>query len=174
MIGILMLGGISIAKDVHGKGQDMPNRGGNGGMMGSDNMMMGFKWWQNPDFIKKLAITDSEKTTLDNLYVEKMKNMIDHKAGLQKEMLVIQQLLENDTLDEAKAMATFKEHQDLRTNLETEQFKFLLEVRKLFGSDRFKELRSCFNCAMLNPKGRKGLSINKKNMGQSNPYCTMP
>ncbi|MBF0472755.1 MAG: hypothetical protein HQK93_03355, partial [Nitrospirae bacterium] len=154
-----------------------PNRDESAGMMSNDGMMMGFKWWQNPDFIKKLAITDSEKTTLDNLYVEKMKNMIDHKAGLQKEMLAMQQILEADTLDEAKAMATFKEHQDSRINLETEQFKFLLEVRKLLGAARFKELKSCFNYSMMmNRKGKglgKGSMMNRSSMGEYNPYCSM-
>jgi len=158
MITLLLLGGISFAKVSKANGSDKMS----GDMKTGGSMMMGGKWWQNPDVAKKLNITNVEKTTLDNLYVEKMKSMIDCKANLQKDMLGMQELLESDNLDEAKAMAAFKEYHDATDAMSAEHFKYLLEVRKLLGASRFKELKSSYNCFMSDGmgkgKGKKGMN----------------
>lgn len=160
---VFLFVGISFAKSgagSQGNCQDMFVRDGNagmimsGGIMGGGTMLEMTKWWQNPEIAKRLALTEAEKTTLNNLYVEKMKNMIDDKAGQQKNLLLMQQLFEAENFDDTRALSMFKEHQDLITAVATEQFKFIIEVRKLIGVNRFKELKSVFDCYRIYSKGK--------------------
>ena len=102
------------------------------------------KWWRMPQVAKKLELTSEEQQKLDDLFVQSRRRMIDLKSNVQKEGLELEMILDQQNFDESACMDRFKKFQDARTNLTNERFRFLIEVRKLLGLDRYRQLKTEF------------------------------
>ncbi len=110
------------------------------GNKGGMNLPPG-KWWKLPNVAGKLALTPQEQEQLDTLHKATRMRMIDLKAGLEKEMLELGDLIDRENLDESACMDQFMKVQDARTNLAVEKFKAVIEVRKILGYERFLKLK---------------------------------
>jgi Spy/CpxP family protein refolding chaperone len=102
------------------------------------------KWWRMPEVAKKLELTSEEQQKFDDLFVQSRRRMIDLKSNVQKEGLELEMILDQQNFDESACMDRFKKFQDARTNLTNERFRFLVEVRKLLGLDRYRQLKTEF------------------------------
>lgn len=102
----------------------------------------GGKWWTMPQTAEKLALTEDEKEDLDTLYLQHRRQMIDLDALVAKERLELEHLLESADFDRDACMERFKAVQNAHSNLATERFKFLVQVRELLGVERFQELKT--------------------------------
>lgn len=102
------------------------------------------KFWQLPEVSEKLKITEEEKSQLDSLFFKHKEKMIDLRTATQKERLNLEKLMSNKELDETAVMTQFKKVQDVHTQLGVERFTFILETRKILGTDRFEQLRGIF------------------------------
>jgi hypothetical protein len=102
------------------------------------------KWWRLPRVAERLSLTDDEKGQLESLFVDNRRKLIDLKAGLERERFELENLLEGEELDEAVVMEQFKRLEGARTNLAREHFRFLLEVRKIVGFERFQSLKTFY------------------------------
>ena len=71
---------------------------------GPHNMMfkreMG-KWWQNPDVVSKLALSDAQVTQLNQVFYNHKLKLIDYGADMEKQDLKLQTMLDADQPDEA-------------------------------------------------------------------------
>lgn len=134
---------------------------GYGGMGGTD--LPPGKWWKVPDIKTKLQLTPDEEQQLEGLYVETRRRMIDLKATLEKEMLELGELLDQEALDESVCMDRFMKVQDAKTNLAAERFKAVIEARKILGNDRFQQLKSEFKQRRASKIGKRGKM--RKEMG---------
>lgn len=123
---------------------------------GGFGLMKG-KFWQMPDIVKKLNITDDEKSKLDALYFENKSKLIEQKSDIQKNRLELEQLMSNEPLDETAVKKQFEKVQEIRNQLATERFNFLLEVRKILGKERFEQLKGMAKEKRMNRQGgRRG------------------
>jgi Spy/CpxP family protein refolding chaperone len=102
------------------------------------------KWWRMPEVAKKLELTSEEQQKFDGLFVQSRRRMIDLKSNVQKEKLELEMILDQQNFDESACMDRFKKFQDARTKLTNERFGFLVEVRKLLGLDRYRQLKTEF------------------------------
>ena len=124
------------------------------------------KWWHREGMASKLALTEAEKDTLDQKHIESRRNLIKLKNVVESEGFELEVLLESEPLNEAKALEQHMRLQKARSDLANERFRFILEVRKIMGLDRFQELKATFKKIrrkkvrrMLAPeatRGRKG------------------
>ncbi|NIQ37876.1 MAG: periplasmic heavy metal sensor [Proteobacteria bacterium] len=102
------------------------------------------KWWRLPRVAERLSLTDDEKGQLESLFVDNRRKLIDLKAGLERERFELENLLEGEELDEAAIMEQFKRFEGAQTKLAREHFRFLLEVRKIVGFERFQHLKTFY------------------------------
>ena len=102
------------------------------------------KWWRIPRVAERLDLKDAEKKELDQLFVKSRRNLIDLKSTLEKERFELDNLMGQETLDEDGVMSQFKKLGKARDNLSAERFRFLLQVRKTLGSDRYQNLKMLF------------------------------
>jgi len=131
--------------------------------MGAQNMPHG-KWWHNPEVSKQMDLTKEEIGTLDKAYLDNRRNLIDLKSKLEKERLELENLFENETLNEAEVMKRFGQMENARTRLSAERFRFIVEVRKTIGLERYRTLKTSFDKFRKqtkrriaeNPKGGSG------------------
>jgi len=111
-------------------------------VMGKD-MPVG-KWWHRPAMASKLNLSEAEKSKLDEKYIESRRNLIKLKNVVESEGFELEVLLENEPLDEAKTLEQHKRMEKARSDLANERFRFVLEVRKIIGLERFQELKASF------------------------------
>jgi Spy/CpxP family protein refolding chaperone len=112
--------------------------------MAQEREAPGGKWWHIPRVADELKLTEAEKRTLDACFVESRRKLIDLKSALERERFELDNLLDRDTMDEGAVMAQFGRLEKARTDLARERFRFLLDVRKTIGSERFRELKMRF------------------------------
>ncbi|HLC14918.1 MAG TPA: periplasmic heavy metal sensor [Thermodesulfovibrionia bacterium] len=102
------------------------------------------KWWNNPEIAQKLTLTDEEKAKLNELFKQNRMQMITLKGDLEKEKLTLEDMFDAENFDSAACMEQFKKFQEAKTKLGAERFRFVVEVRKLLGKDRFLQLKAEF------------------------------
>ena len=112
--------------------------------MGAQNVPHG-KWWQNPEVSKQMGLTKGEINSLDKAYLDNRRKLIDLKSKLEKERLELENLFENEKLNEAEVMKRFGQMENARTLLSAERFKFIVEVRKIIGLERYRTLKTSFD-----------------------------
>jgi hypothetical protein len=105
----------------------------------------------------KLNLSEAEKDTLDQKYIESRRNLIKLKNVVESEGFEVEVLLESEPLNEAKALEQHIRLQKARSDLANERFRFVLEVRKIIGLDRFQELKTAFK-KMRRQKTRRMLA----------------
>ncbi|MCD6571566.1 MAG: periplasmic heavy metal sensor [Deltaproteobacteria bacterium] len=116
------------------------------------------KWWRIPRVSEHLNLSDQEKRELDKLYVDNRRKLIELKSILERERFELENLLEQETLDEAAVMEQFKKLEGARANLAIERFRFLLQVRKIIGFERFQRLKMLsrkFRSEKMSPQREK-------------------
>jgi len=113
-------------------------------VMGAQNVPHG-KWWQNPEVSKQMDLTKEEISNLDKAYLDNRRNLIDLKGKLERERLELENLFENEKLNEAEVMKRFSQMENARTRLATERFRFIIEVRKTIGLERYRTLKTSFD-----------------------------
>jgi len=104
----------------------------------------GGKWWRMPDVKKKLRLSSEEQEKLDGLYLRNQRQVIDFRSTVAKEKLELEDMLDKKTFTESACMNQFDKLQGANKSLAAERFKFLLEVRKLLGFERFQQLKAEF------------------------------
>jgi Spy/CpxP family protein refolding chaperone len=102
------------------------------------------RWWRNPNIARDIGISEKEMQALDDLFNKNRNALIDLKAGMEKERLKLEDILNKEPLNESAAMAQFKRVDAYREKLSAERFKFILGVRKIIGSERFHTLMGKF------------------------------
>jgi Spy/CpxP family protein refolding chaperone len=102
------------------------------------------KWWHRPGMASKLNLTDAEKVKLDQAYIESHRNLIKLKNVVESERFELEVLLESEPLDEINVLEQNKRLEKARSDLAQERFRYILEVRKIIGHDRFQELKASF------------------------------
>ncbi len=99
------------------------------------------KWWRIPRIVQANNITPEEQSQLDSLYVQNRRKMIDLKSVLEKELLELELVFDETSFDADACMDRYRKVQNARTTLALERFKFVVEVRKLLGFERFQQLK---------------------------------
>ncbi|HVN70910.1 MAG TPA: periplasmic heavy metal sensor [Desulfomonilia bacterium] len=112
------------------------------------------RWWRSPDMARDINLTDKEKQILDDMFAKNRDALIDMKSDLEKERLKLEDILDKDPVDQSAAKAQFKRIEAKRQRLSAERFNYILEVRKLLGSERFRTLSGKFRERMMHGPDR--------------------
>ncbi len=120
------------------------------------------KWWKMPRVVKELNITPEEQKKLNNMHARTRRQMIDMKGELQKELLEIELLFDEENLDKTACLNRFKKMQKARTEFASTQFKFVVDVRELFGKERFEQLKMKYRQIRKHRQDRKNVKESKK------------
>lgn len=99
------------------------------------------KWWHFERISKRLNLSEEEKQLLDERYTESTRSLIERKSAVELEQFGLENLMESDPLNEGAVLEQFARLESARAALSRERFKFLLEVRKVLGIDRFQTLK---------------------------------
>ncbi len=102
------------------------------------------RWWHLPYFTDQLNITEKEKDELDKLYDYNRNRLAELKNQVEEERKDLLKAIEQEHLNETSAMAKMKKLESTRTLLSATRFSYALEVRKLLGYERSRQLKTLY------------------------------
>lgn len=138
---IAALAALGVAATVSTVSANQPGRGPRPGGLPEQRRHPG-KWWQNPDAVEALALDDRQKSELDRLHRESRERSIDLHASIEKKELLLEDALESDPFDEARARAAAEEVATGRAELGKLDMELRIGVRKILTTTQFQKLRS--------------------------------
>ena len=103
--------------------------------------MMHGKWWNDSSMADELKLTDSEKSRLDEKYIEGRRKMIDLKSAVEKERLELDFALDRQDTNKARINEHYDRLEKARTELSKARFGLLIEMRDIIGVERFQTLK---------------------------------
>ena len=106
--------------------------------------MMHGKWWLNKTLTENMQLTDSERNTLDQKYMESRRKMIELKSEMEKQQLELDILLDKPDAEKEQIIAQFARLENARSELSKERFRLLIEIRDVLGPERYQKLREMY------------------------------
>jgi len=100
------------------------------------------KWWQDPDTAKKLQLSDSQITQLDQTFLDHRLKLIDYGADMAKQDLKLQALLDADVPNEGQINAQVDQVLAARGKLERESTMMNLDLRKVLSVEQWRQLKA--------------------------------
>ena len=114
----------------------------------SDDMSPGSRitppglWWKNPDTIQKLSLTDDQQKKMDAIFQDSRLKLIDLKASLEKQEVILQPMLDANPPDTNKVLAQIDHVAQARAELEKANAKMLLGIRGVLTADQWTKLQA--------------------------------
>ena len=100
------------------------------------------KWWQNPDVVSKLGLSDSQVTQLNQVFYNHKMKLIDYGADMEKQDLKLQTMLDADQPDEAQVNSQVDQVLSARGKLEREFTAMNLDLRKQLSLEQWRQLKT--------------------------------
>ena len=100
------------------------------------------KWWQNPEVVSKLSLSDAQVTQLNQVFYNHKMKLIDHGADMEKQDLKLQTMLDADQPDEGQVNAQVDQVLAARGKLEREFTAMNLNLRKQLSLEQWRQLKT--------------------------------
>ena len=99
------------------------------------------KWWADPMIIRRLNLSDEQQHRIDDVFQKNRLRLIDLKAALEKEEVLLEPLLDADRPDESQVLAQIDRVANARSELEKANARMLLGFRLVLTSEQWKRLQ---------------------------------
>jgi Spy/CpxP family protein refolding chaperone len=100
------------------------------------------QFWNNPNLVKQLNLTDDERKAMDGILQDHRMKLIDLQAALQKAEVTMSPLMKADTPNRSAIEAQIDKVVQARADLEKANSRFLLDIRMQLTPDQWKQLRT--------------------------------
>lgn len=103
---------------------------------------LGGKWWDNPEVAKRVGITAEQQKKMDEVFQQSRLKLIDLTASLQKEEVVMDGLMQNPQLDDAKILPVADRIAEARAELEKTNVRMLLGIRHVLTPEQWAKVEA--------------------------------
>ena len=100
------------------------------------------RWWDDPEFIKKLGLSDDQQKRMDQIFNSARIKLIDLFAAVQKEEAIMEPLVAADPPDENKLLAQIDRVAQARAELENANARMLLGIRSQLTHEQWLKLKA--------------------------------
>lgn len=112
-----------------------------GGPMGGPfHFGPGGMWWKNPMVVQRLSLTPEQVKRMDDIFQQSRLQLIDLKANVEKQEVLLEPMISANPIDTAKAQAQIDKIADARADLEKANAKMLLGIRGVLTADQWTKL----------------------------------
>lgn len=116
--------------------------GGPGGPGGPLRIGPPGRWWDDPEFVKKLGLSDDQQKKMDEIFNSNRLKLIDQFAAVQKEEAIMEPLVSADPPDENKLLAQIDRVAQARAELEKANARMLLGIRRQLTHEQWLKLKA--------------------------------
>src|SRR5258708_37851646 len=99
-------------------------------------------WWKNPEVIQKLTLSDDQQKKLDGIFQQSRIQLIDLKANVEKQEVILEPMLDANPPDTNKVLAQIDKTAQARAELEKANAKMLLGIRTVLTPDQWTKLQA--------------------------------
>ncbi len=99
-------------------------------------------WWKNPDIVQKLSLTADQQKRMDDIFQQSRIQLIDLKANVEKQEVVLEPMLDANPPDTNKVLAQIDKVAQARADLEKANAKMLLGIRGVLTADQWTKLQA--------------------------------
>ncbi len=99
-------------------------------------------WWHNPDLVQKLTLTPDQQKRMDDIMQQSRLQLVDLRANVEKQELLIEPMLAANPPDTAKVLAQIDRTAQARADLEKAIGKMLLSIRTVLTPDQWTKLQA--------------------------------
>ena len=111
-----------------------------GPMGGAMGFGMERKWWQDPEVAQQLNLTPEQVKKMDSIFEQSKLQLIDLRANVEKQEVLLEPLISANPVDTAKAAAQIDKVANTRADLEKSSAKMLLGIRGVLTPDQWTKL----------------------------------
>lgn len=117
-------------------------RGRRGGLMcGPMHGPMG-KWWKNPELAQKVGLSDEQVQKLDKISYESQLQMIDLRATLEKEQLMLGQQMQADHPNNDAVLEQVDKVSQAKAAIARARVQTMLATRNVLTTEQWKKLKT--------------------------------
>jgi Spy/CpxP family protein refolding chaperone len=99
-------------------------------------------WWRNSDLVQKLNLTADQQKRMDDILQQNRSQLMDLRANLQKQEMLMEPMLAVDQPDTNKILAQIDLTAQARAELEKAMAKMLLGFRNVLTPDQWTKLQT--------------------------------
>jgi Spy/CpxP family protein refolding chaperone len=99
-------------------------------------------WWKNPDIAQKISLTADQQKRMDDIFQQNRLQLIDLKANLEKQEVMLEPMLDANPPDTNKVLAQIDRVAQARAELEKANAKMLLGIRGVLTADQWTKLQA--------------------------------
>lgn len=99
-------------------------------------------WWKNSELIQKLTITPEQQTKMDGIFQQARIQLIDLKANVEKQDVILEPMLAANTPDTNKVLSQIDKIAQARAELEKANARMLLGLRAVLTPDQWTKLQA--------------------------------
>ena len=98
-------------------------------------------WWKNPMLVQQIGITPDQQKKMDDILQQSRLQLIDLKANVERQELLLHPMLDANPPDTAKVLAQIDKLAQARADLEKSNAKMLLGIRTVLTPDQWTKLQ---------------------------------
>ncbi len=121
-------------------GEHFSDEHGDRAEMGGFHMGPGGAWWKNPRIAERLGLTADQTRKMDDIVEHSRLDLIDLRANLEKQQVMLGPIMDANPVDMAKASAQIDKVANARADLEKANAKMLLSIRGVLTPDQWTKL----------------------------------
>lgn len=126
------------------------------------------RWWNNPQMIEKLKLTDDQRKAMDATLQEHREKLVDLRGSLEKAELELEPMMKEDQPNESQILAQIDKVAAARAELEKANARFLLALRSKLTPEQWKTLEAeRANRPHVGPDGQGALRWRGRHSGQT-------
>jgi Spy/CpxP family protein refolding chaperone len=99
-------------------------------------------WWNNRALVQRLGLSGAQQKHIDRIVQQSRLRLIDLRAALEKQELLLDPLLADDHPQESAVLAQIDRVAAARADLEKANARMLFEVRMVLTPDQWKQLQA--------------------------------
>lgn len=124
-----------------GPGHGPPSRGGpsRSGQRPPDSNGV---WWNDRGLVQRLGLSDAQQKHIDQIVQQSRLRLIDLRAALAKQELILDPLLAEDHPQENQVLPQIDRVATARADLERANARMLFEIRLVLTPEQWRELQS--------------------------------
>jgi Spy/CpxP family protein refolding chaperone len=104
-------------------------------------VFVGGNWWRNQATVDRLHVTPEQQKKLEDVFQQNRVRLIDHTAAVDREEVIMEQLMAADSLDVTKVRLQIDKVAEARAQLEKTNANMLLDMRALLTKDQWDAMR---------------------------------
>jgi hypothetical protein len=104
-------------------------------------MMPPGKWWQRPEIVRELQITNDQQDRLDAIFRDAANELIDTKASVEKLQIAIRAELDRPQMRKAELQRIAMQLSDARGKLFARELMMLVDMRSVLNEQQWTRMK---------------------------------